>query len=60
MLVCQCRCGFLFKVGFWETGTWVSDCFLAFEGRGFESTTWFIRDVGGVFKKFCLFWVVVI
>ena len=34
LLVCQCGCGFLFKVGFVR------------QGRGFETGSWFLRDVG--------------
>ena len=45
--MCQCGCGILFKVGFWETGTWVCVWILVFEGRRFESTTFFLGG-GGV------------
>ena len=46
MFVGQCGCGFLFKVGFWETGTWVRVLILVLGGRGFESTTLFLGVVG--------------
>ena len=45
-LVCQCGCGFLFNVGFWDTGTWVCVHIFVLEDVGLSLQLCYLGVVG--------------